>query len=65
MKEKTFTKSREFEIIIRGNYSTCNCLEEELYEISPEEISEYLIDNIRDFLTIENLKLSEQKIKED
>lgn len=65
MEQKTFTKSRDFEITIRGNYSVYHCLKEELEEISIDEVFDYLIENILDFCNIKNLKVSEQKIIEE
>lgn len=64
-KEKTFTESCDFELVIRGHYSTSNLWAEELGNINKDILWDYISNNICNFyknaeITISNIETEEE-----
>jgi hypothetical protein len=66
--EKTYTQKVHYRIILEGDYSVCNLLEEELHGNAEEMhdiVWEYVADNIIDYyppkITLDNLRTEEEK----
>lgn len=63
--EKTFTESCDFELVIRGNYSTSNLWAIELGKINKDVIWDYISNNICDFYKDAKITISNENIKEE
>ena len=66
--EKTYTQTVHYHIVIEGEYSVCNLLEEELHntaEETPDLVWNYVADNICDYyppkITLSNLRTEEER----
>lgn len=66
--EKTYTQKVHYRIIIEGDYSICNLLEEELYNTAEEThdlVWEHVAENICDYyppkIVLDNLRTEEEK----
>lgn len=68
--EKTYTQKIHFKLVIEGDYSCGNLLEEELYQEASEahdNVLEYIGDNIIDYfhktdITLDNLRTIEEEV---
>ncbi len=66
---KTYTQTVHYRIVIEGDYSVCNLLEEELHENEEEMhdlVWDFVADNICDYyppktVTLENLRTEEER----
>lgn len=66
--EKTYTQKVHYRIVLEGDYSLCNLLEEELLNNAEEAhdlVWDYVADNIIDYyppkITLDNLITEEEK----
>lgn len=67
--EKTYTQKVRYRIVIEGDYSMSNLLEEELCKSAEEThdlVWEYVVDNISDYyqqknIILDNLRTEEEK----
>ena len=66
--EKTYTQKVHYRIVLEGDYSVCNLLEEELHDNAEEMhdiVWEYVAENIIDYyppkITLGNLRTEEEK----
>ena len=66
--EKTYTQKVHYRIVIEGDYSISNLLEEELYNTAEEThdlVWDYVADNICDYyppkITLDNLRTEEER----
>ena len=66
--KKTYTQKVHYHIIIEGEYTMCNLLEEELHNTAEEThdlVWDYVADNILDYyppkITLSNLRTEEER----